>query len=76
MIRILVIEDDLEISGLLERYFHKEGMECVRIGNGLEAKAAFERNGPFQLVLLDLMLPGWMDWRCCEESVRSATCPC
>ncbi|WP_342480745.1 response regulator transcription factor [Paenibacillus sp. FSL L8-0340] len=58
MIRILVIEDDQEISGLLERYFHKEGMDCVRIGNGLEAKAAFERNGPFQLVLLDLMLPG------------------
>lgn len=58
MIRILIVEDDQEISGLLERYLHKEGMECVRVGNGLEAKEAFERQGPFQLVLLDLMLPG------------------
>ncbi|GGF87552.1 DNA-binding response regulator [Paenibacillus albidus] len=58
MIRILVIEDDMEIAGLLERYLLKEGMECVRVANGIEAPSAFEQKGPFQLILLDLMLPG------------------
>lgn len=55
--QILVIEDDRRLSGLLEQGLGEEGYHVVPSFDGLSGLEA-ARSGMFQLVLLDLMLPG------------------
>jgi two-component system, OmpR family, response regulator MprA len=55
--RILVVEDDRPIAAMLERVLGTEGYDVDVAGEGNEAlRRARER--PFDLVVLDLMLPG------------------
>lgn len=55
--RILIVEDDEQIGRLVGRYLTQEGLQCIIAGDGKSALASFEAQGPFQLVVLDLMLP-------------------
>lgn len=55
--RILVVEDDPDINALLARIAAREGFEAVSAFSGTEALLRMER-APFDLVLLDMMLPG------------------
>ena len=57
MSRILVVEDDTHIRDLIVLHLGLEGLETVAIPDGHEAlgRASAE---PFDLVVLDLMLPG------------------
>lgn len=57
MPRILVVEDEPDISGLIALQLKRQGHECHCVGNGLEALPAAIANEP-DLVLLDWMLPG------------------
>lgn len=54
--RILVVEDDEEIAGLIRRYLAKEGYRVERARDGREALARWEEGG-WALLILDLMLP-------------------
>ena len=56
MIRILVIEDEPRIMSFLSRAFEAEGFEVDGADNGSDG---FERamRGPYDLVILDLVLP-------------------
>lgn len=54
--RILLIEDDLEISEMLKDYLTVENYEVVCAADGQEACTLFDASG-FDLVLLDLMIP-------------------
>ena len=54
---ILLIEDDTEISEMVAHHLTMEGMRVVQVYDGGKAMDAFGRE-PFDLVLLDLMLPG------------------
>ncbi len=56
MKRILVVEDDRNISQLLQMYLRKEGYEVTAAYDGGEAYRLFEETEP-NLVLLDIMLP-------------------
>lgn len=64
--RILVVEDDDRIADFLVRALKSEGHTAVRIGDGREA---FElgRNADFELIILDLMLPGMHGLDICQE---------
>jgi two-component system phosphate regulon response regulator OmpR len=55
--RILVVDDDLRLRDLLNRYLGEQGftVKTVSDGAGLDRALAAER---FDLVVLDLMLPG------------------
>lgn len=55
--RILLIDDDANISHLVRLYLEKAGFEVTEAGRGDEGLAAFKRQQP-ALVLLDVMLPG------------------
>lgn len=54
---ILVIDDDREIRDLLAKFLEKNRLRVTTARDGKEARRAFA-NGHYQLVVLDLMLPG------------------
>jgi len=55
--QVLVVEDERHIRDLVCLHLGLEGYECVPVGDGRDAlKLATER--PFDLVVLDVMLPG------------------
>jgi DNA-binding response OmpR family regulator len=56
MHKILLVEDNREVAGILFDYFESQGMELDYADNGeLGLQLALE--GSFDLILLDLMLP-------------------
>ena len=66
MSRILIVEDDREIAMLERDYLEIEGFETVLISGGEEAVSAAlgER---YDLLLLDLMLPGCDGYEICRR---------
>lgn len=54
--RLLLVEDDLEICEMLESYLAAENYEVLSAHDGQEACETFDA-GTFDLVLLDLMIP-------------------
>lgn len=56
--RILLVDDDREIRELLSAYLTKSGLRVVAVPTGRHMRAALDNDGPFDLVILDLMLPG------------------
>jgi two-component system OmpR family response regulator len=54
---ILVVDDDREIRDLLGRFLEKHRIRVTTVRDAKEARRAW-LNGHFQLIVLDLMLPG------------------
>lgn len=63
--RILVADDDPVILRLLEVNFTLEGFEVVLAERGEEALRE-ARAEAFDLILLDVMMPGMDGWEVCE----------
>lgn len=59
MAKILIIEDDTDINNLLARIMGRQGHEAVQAFSGTEGKLRLELER-YDLMLLDLMLPGMM----------------
>ncbi len=57
MPHILVVDDDREIRDLLSKFLERQRLRVTSARDGKEARRAF-LNGHFQLVVLDLMMPG------------------
>ncbi len=55
--RILVIDDDVELAGLLKQFLHREGF-TVEFANEGRAGLEMALHGQFDLLVLDVMLPG------------------
>lgn len=55
--KILIVEDDREISQLIQQTLEREGFECLVARDGWQALNMFDRQQP-DLMILDLMLPG------------------
>jgi two-component system OmpR family response regulator/two-component system alkaline phosphatase synthesis response regulator PhoP len=55
--RALVVEDEQNIRDLVCLHLQVEGFSCVGVGSGTEALDLAGRT-PFDLIVLDLMLPG------------------
>jgi two-component system, OmpR family, response regulator len=54
---ILVVDDDREIRDLLARFLEKHRLRVTAVRDARDARRAWA-NGHYQLVVLDLMLPG------------------
>ena len=74
MQRILVVEDDLDIQELLKNFLQEAGYEIVLAGDGVEACSAFLAE-PFDLVLLDVMLPKMNGFAVCELIRKQSQAP-
>ena len=57
MTRILIAEDEPRISSFIEKGLRAEGMSTSVVADGQEA-AALAISGEFDLLILDLGLPG------------------
>jgi len=57
MIRALLIEDDRKLAGLLREFLGQQGVEAMVAGDGVQALQHLQAQR-FDILLLDLMLPG------------------
>ena len=57
--RILIVDDEKEITDLVALYLEGEGFHVVKCYTGTEAMGYVE-SGSFDLAILDIMLPGFM----------------
>jgi DNA-binding response OmpR family regulator len=64
--RIMVVEDDLGISRLISYNLSKNGFNSECVYDGLEAQEKLTKE-VFDLVLLDVMLPGIDGFRICKS---------
>ncbi|HEY3352462.1 MAG TPA: response regulator [Polyangia bacterium] len=55
--RVLVVEDDPDLAGLVALTLESEGYEVHAATNGAHALAAIERHGMPGVILLDIMMP-------------------
>ena len=64
--QILIVDDDAEIRTLLQRYLEKNGLRATAVADGRAMRQALER-GTYDLVVLDVMLPGDDGFTLCRE---------
>lgn len=74
MNRILIVEDDASIQALLHDFIEEAGY-CVELAcDGVEALAKFDAQ-PFDLILLDIMLPRLDGYSVCELIRKKSDVP-
>ena len=73
MIRILIVEDEKPIAELIRLSLRRAGYHCQCVYDGLSAADVLERER-FDLVLLDIMLPG-VDGFSLLEYIRPTATP-
>ncbi|MGM8060206.1 response regulator [Vogesella indigofera] len=69
MLHVLVVDDDEDIRSLICQYLHGYAMSCVGVGDGRAMREAMASR-PFDVIVLDLMLPGESGLTLCKE-IRS-----
>ena len=74
MEKILIVDDDKNISELLRIYLDKDGFETVSAYDGEEALSLFREYHP-DLILLDIMLPKMDGRQVCREIRKNSETP-
>lgn len=63
--KILIVDDDEEIRDLISTFLSGEGFEVTQAVNGSEALEAINKS--FDLIILDIMMPGLSGYRVCSK---------
>jgi two-component system response regulator VicR len=71
---ILVVEDEVAISKVLQAYLQKAGYSVEPVYDGRSALEQFESRKP-SLVLLDVMLPDTDGWQILSHIRKTSLCP-
>lgn len=74
MERILVVDDDLELCELLEEYLALKGLQVDSVHDG-EAGLEMASEGTYDLIVLDVMLPGRNGFDVLRQLRRTAATP-
>lgn len=69
--RVLIVEDDENINNLIRVALTKHGLNCTQAFSGTEGLIVF-KDGKFDLVLLDIMMPG-MDGQNLTRRIREVS---
>jgi DNA-binding response OmpR family regulator len=64
--RVLVVDDEVALAGVIASYFVREGFEVETVYDG-NAAVESARTNPPDLIVLDLMLPGLDGIEVCKE---------
>lgn len=72
MAEILIVEDELSINELIRRNLNLTGHHCTQAFDGMSAAKLLE-NGKFDLLVLDIMLPGLDGYQVFEKASGTPT---
>ncbi len=72
--KILVVDDDTNISELLRLYLEKDGYSVITCTDGQQA-IELEKSEKPDLMLLDIMLPKFDGWQVCREVRKTSDVP-
>ena len=73
-INLLVVDDDIEIRSLLRDYLRRNGYGCKAAANGVEMQRMLDEH-QFDLVILDLMMPGENGLQLCSSLRTRSSIP-
>lgn len=72
--KVLVVDDDINICELLRLYLEKEGF-AVTVANDGKVALDTAKSESFDIILLDIMLPGLDGWQVCREIRKESDVP-
>lgn len=64
--RVLIVEDDVDITNLIDYNLRKEGFVTEQVFDGLSAMQRIKQE-VFNIIILDIMLPGMDGFGICKE---------
>ena len=74
MAKILIVDDNKQITSILEEYAKKEGYSTQIARDGQEAIREFEKINP-DIILLDVMMPKMDGFEVCREIRKKSNVP-
>lgn len=74
MAKLLIVDDNKQITSILEEYAKKEGYNTIIARDGEEAIREFEKSNP-DMVLLDVMMPKMDGFEVCREIRKKSNVP-
>ena len=74
MEKILIADDEQLMRQLVIDFLKPEGYEILEASDGKEALEIYDKEPP-DLILLDVMMPGYDGWTVCREIRRESTVP-
>jgi len=73
--RVLIADDEARMRKLIGDFLKKEGYSVYEAADGQQALDLFSSNGDIDLVILDVMMPGYDGWTICREIRKSTQVP-
>lgn len=73
--KILIADDEARMRKLVGDFLKKEGYIVIEAADGREALDLFSNYGDFDLIILDVMMPGYDGWAVCREVRKSSQVP-
>ena len=74
MRKLLIVDDNKQITSILEEYAKKEGYKTVIAYDGIEAMEKFQSENP-DIILLDVMMPKKDGFSVCREIRQNSNVP-
>lgn len=74
-VRILIADDEARMRRLVSDFLKKEGYQVVEAEDGKRALEIFYNEREFDLVILDVMMPGLDGWLVCKEIRKTSQVP-
>lgn len=73
--RMLVVDDEVDIANMLAEYFRMEGYDVTCANSGAEALAAASAGAAPDIMLLDVNMPGVDGFEVCRRVREHLSCP-
>lgn len=73
-LKVLLVDDDWKLRNLLRIYLSKEGFDTAQASDGSEAMMKIQSQ-PFDLVILDVMMPNMDGWEVCKSIRQTQSVP-
>lgn len=73
--RMLVVDDEVDIANMLAEYFRMEGYDVTCANSGAEALAAASAGAAPDIMLLDVNMPGVDGFEVCRRVREYLSCP-
>lgn len=69
-IKVLIVEDDIDLGNLLKQYLELNNFEAKRVYNGIEAREEL-KNESFDILIIDVMMPKEDGFTLAQKLVQS-----